>query len=249
VDSDEDGVPDYLDECPGTPIGVQVDKRGCPRDSDGDGVPDYLDKCPNTPEGVQVDENGCPRDEDGDGVPDYLDKCPGTPAAARGTVDENGCPKDTDGDGIPDYEDACPTVPGVKSNKGCPEVKASVKKIFEKALQGIQFESGKDVIKPVSFPILNQIVNVMKENPTYLLQINGHTDNVGKPEANQILSENRAAAVEKYLVNKGGVDEKRLTSQGFGDTQPVAPNDTAANKAKNRRVEFVVKFEEEVPAE
>jgi OOP family OmpA-OmpF porin len=62
VDSDGDGVPDHLDECPGTPPGVRVDARGCPIDSDGDGVPDYLDKCPNTPAGVEVDEHGCPVD-------------------------------------------------------------------------------------------------------------------------------------------------------------------------------------------
>lgn len=59
-DSDGDGVPDYMDECPGTPAGVAVDATGCPLDSDGDGVPDYLDKCPNTPAGVQVDSTGCP---------------------------------------------------------------------------------------------------------------------------------------------------------------------------------------------
>ncbi len=60
ADSDGDGVPDYLDKCPGTPAGVAVDKNGCPRDSDGDGVPDYLDKCPGTPPGTRVDSNGCP---------------------------------------------------------------------------------------------------------------------------------------------------------------------------------------------
>ncbi len=59
-DSDGDGVPDYMDDCPGTPSGVTVDATGCPLDSDGDGVPDYLDKCPNTPAGVQVDSTGCP---------------------------------------------------------------------------------------------------------------------------------------------------------------------------------------------
>lgn len=59
-DSDGDGVPDHLDECPDTPPGVRVDARGCPLDSDGDGVPDYLDECPGTPAGVQVDERGCP---------------------------------------------------------------------------------------------------------------------------------------------------------------------------------------------
>lgn len=90
ADSDGDGVPDYLDKCPGTPAGVAVDKDGCPIDSDNDGVPDYLDKCPGTPAGVAVDKDGCPIDSDKDGVPDYLDKCPGTPAGVA--VDKDGCP-------------------------------------------------------------------------------------------------------------------------------------------------------------
>jgi OOP family OmpA-OmpF porin len=72
-----------------------VDRVGCPLDSDGDGVPDYLDKCPNTPRGVRVDREGCAvpvpsvSDSDGDGVPDNLDKCPDTPKGAK--VDERGC--------------------------------------------------------------------------------------------------------------------------------------------------------------
>jgi outer membrane protein OmpA-like peptidoglycan-associated protein/outer membrane protein W len=89
IDSDGDGVPDNIDQCPNTPHGVAVDAKGCPLDSDQDGVPDYLDKCPNTPPGVKVDAQGCPLDSDGDGVPDYLDKCPGTPPGLK--VDANGC--------------------------------------------------------------------------------------------------------------------------------------------------------------
>lgn len=89
-DSDGDGVPDNLDQCPGTPAGAPVDAKGCPLYSDGDGVPDYLDKCPGTPSGVKVDPDGCPLDSDGDGVPDYLDKCPNTPKGAK--VDADGCP-------------------------------------------------------------------------------------------------------------------------------------------------------------
>jgi len=90
MDSDGDGVPDDIDQCPGTPAGAPVDDKGCPLYSDGDGVPDYLDKCPGTPSGVKVDADGCPIDSDGDGVPDYLDKCPGTPAGT--TVNADGCP-------------------------------------------------------------------------------------------------------------------------------------------------------------
>lgn len=90
ADSDQDGVADIYDECPGTPLGVAVDDSGCPFDSDGDGVYDYMDECPDTPEGVQVDQVGCPLDTDGDGVFDYLDLCPGTPADFA--VNAKGCP-------------------------------------------------------------------------------------------------------------------------------------------------------------
>ena len=185
-------------------------------------------------------------DQDEDGVPDSKDKCPDTPVEAK--VDSTGCPLDTDGDGIADYLDKCPTVPGVKSNNGCPEVKASVKQIFKKALNGIQFESGKAKIKSSSNGILNQIVKIMKENPTYKLSIAGHTDNTGDPTKNMKLSQDRADAVKTYLVSKG-VDESRLQTAGYGDTKPIASNAKPAGRALNRRVEFEVEFEQMVEAE
>ena len=239
IDSDGDGVADYLDKCPDTPAGVKVDAKGCPLDTDGDGVADYLDKCPNTPKGVKVDAKGCPLDTDGDGVSDDIDACPNTPAGVK--VDAKGCPIDTDGDGVPDYLDKCPTVPGIAANKGCPEVKAETKKIFAQALQGIQFESGKDVIKKTSNPILDKVVGVLKDNPSYLLEINGHTDNQGNATKNLYLSQKRSEKVKAYLVAKG-IDESRLTAKGYGATVPVADNKTAAGRAKNRRVEFKVNF-------
>ena len=242
LDTDKDGVADYLDKCPGTPEGVAIDSVGCPLDADKDGVADYLDQCPDTPENVSVDENGCPLDSDGDGVADYLDKCPGTPSAAKGFVTEEGCPTDKDGDEVFDFEDVCVDVAGVKENKGYPEIKAEVKKVFEKALNGIQFQTGSAKIKSVSNKILNDVVKIMNENPSYKLSINGHTDNVGDPAKNQKLSEDRAAAVKKYLEDKG-IDSARLTSAGFGQDQPVESNKTANGRAKNRRVEFKVVFE------
>ena len=239
VDSDKDGVPDYQDKCANTPANILVDENGCPKDADNDGVPDYLDKCANTPVNVLVDANGCPRDADKDGVPDYLDKCANTPANV--VVDKDGCPVDTDKDGVADYLDKCPDVPGVAANKGCPEVKEEVKKVFTQALKGIQFESGKDVLKSSSYAILNQVVTVMRENPTYMLEINGHTDSQGDDAKNLALSKMRAAAVKAYLVNKG-IDATRLMSEGYGEAIPVADNATAAGRAQNRRVEFKVVF-------
>jgi outer membrane protein OmpA-like peptidoglycan-associated protein len=244
LDKDKDGVPDYKDKCPDTPAGMKVDTLGCPLDTDGDGVVDILDKCPNTPVEARgfVDKNGCPLDTDGDGVPDYKDKCPNTPVEARGFVDKNGCPLDSDGDGIPDYLHKS-KVREVAPTKNHPEIKKEVKSLFQKALQGIQFETGKYVIMPVSYKILNQIAGVLIANPTYVVEIRGHTDNAGRHEANMLLSTKRAEAVMKYLVNKR-VEANRMTAKGYGDTLPIVSNKTVTGKAVNRRVEFVVTFEE-----
>jgi outer membrane protein OmpA-like peptidoglycan-associated protein/opacity protein-like surface antigen len=123
ADADGDGVADFLDRCPNSPAGVQVDRFGCPLDSDGDGIPDHLEKCPNTAPGVQVDAQGCPLDADADGVPDHLDQCPNTPEGTQ--VDKRGCPldlRDTDGDGVADLFDNCAGSPAgaAVDENGCP---------------------------------------------------------------------------------------------------------------------------------
>lgn len=229
-DRDGDGIADKDDQCPDVPGSKEL--IGCP-DKDGDGIADKDDKCPDVAGLKEL--NGCP-DRDGDGIADIDDSCPDI----KGLSKFAGCP-DTDGDGIADNLDKCPTVFGIASNKGCPEVKAETQKIFDQALKGIQFETNKDVIKPVSYPILEQVVKVMKDNPAYLLEINGHTDNVGDDVKNLDLSQRRAIAVKNYLVKKG-IEAARLTPKGFGETQPVADNKTANGRAKNRRVEFKVNF-------
>lgn len=120
VDSDRDSVYDGLDQCEGTPFGCKVDKNGCPTDRDGDKVCDGLDQCADTPKGAVVDAKGCPVDTDGDGVFDGLDQCANTPKGA--VVDAQGCPVDTDGDGVADGLDQCPNTPaGLKVDpNGCP---------------------------------------------------------------------------------------------------------------------------------
>jgi outer membrane protein OmpA-like peptidoglycan-associated protein len=260
VDSDGDGVVDYLDTCPNLAGLAQF--NGCP-DTDGDGVADKDDKCPDVPgvvrfagcpdsddDGIQDSEDKCPNqkgldifkgcpDTDGDGVEDAKDKCPDTPTGVK--VDATGCIPDTDGDGINDVDDDCPTLAGVKSNNGCPEIKAEVQQLFQKALQGIQFTSGRALIKPVSFPILDAIVKVMNENPSYKLLIGGHTDDVGSDATNLTLSKNRADAVANYLITKG-ITPLRISSAGYGETKPVDDNKTAAGRTRNRRVELKVEF-------
>jgi outer membrane protein OmpA-like peptidoglycan-associated protein len=286
-DTDKDGIPDKLDKCPNTPIGVKIDINGCPLDVDGDAIPDYLDKCPDVKgieafqgcpdtdgDGITDAEDKCPTvkglaafqgcpDSDGDGITDAEDKCPNVKGLAafngcpdtdgdgitdaedrcpnvKGSKELKGCP-DKDNDGVADIDDKCPDVSGLKENKGCPEVKAAVKETFRKALQGIQFATGKDIILKPSFPILDQIANIMKENPTYKLQINGHTDNVGDAVKNKTLSEKRANSVKTYLL-KQGVEETRMITAGYGDVMPVADNKTKDGQKQNRRVEFIVEF-------
>jgi OOP family OmpA-OmpF porin len=255
MDSDNDGVVDSLDKCPGTPRGVKVDKDGCPLDSDRDGVPDYLDKCPGTPYGIIVDPAGCPLDFDKDGVPDYLDKCPGTPAGVK--VDKNGCPLDSDKDGVPDYLDKCPGTPAGTNvdDKGCPIVEpvqearaaaaaAVAKEMFEKgrATINIEFDFNKAIVKPIYHQELQKFGDVMKNYPDLKVVIEGHTDNVGGKVINEKLSEKRANSVKNYLVKKFGIAESRLTAKGYGMSKPIDTNKTKAGRQKNRRVEAAVAY-------
>lgn len=229
-DRDWDGIPDTLDKCPDV-YGIPK-FEGCP-DTDGDGIPDHKDSCVTVPGPAAF--NGCP-DADKDGIPDHLDECP----TVKGLPKFKGCP-DTDGDSLPDHLDKCPKEPGPVRNQGCPEIKESVRKVFEQALTGIQFEVNKAVILPKSFGILDNVVKVAKENPTYYLIINGHTDDQGDDAKNLKLSEDRANAVRLYLMKKG-VSAGRMESHGYGESQPIETNTTPEGRSKNRRVEFKVRI-------
>ncbi len=234
-DTDGDGVPDTQDKCPNTPKDLKVDATGCAADADGDGVPDSQDKCPDTQKGLKVDASGCAADADNDGVPDSQDKCTNTEKGVK--VDATGCPLDTDGDGIPDSKDKCPQMNGRGTPDGCPPVKAEVKKRLQFAARGINFTTGKAVITPESFPMLNEIVSILKEYTDYNLKIGGHTDNVGNADMNFKLSQARVDAVKTYLANQG-VSLTRMEAVGYGSSKPIASNSSEAGRAKNRRVEL-----------
>jgi len=230
-DTDGDGIPDNLDECPN--VAGPKSNKGCPEtkkaDRDGDGVPDDEDECPDQPGPAST--NGCP-DRDGDGVPDHKDKCPDKP----GLKIYEGCP-DTDGDGIPDHRDKCPNIAGTVANDGCPEIKQEDKKTLEIAMQAVQFETGSANLKTESFRVLNQIVDIMERYPDFVMEISGHTDNVGRPSFNQSLSERRAKSCYDYLVQRG-ISPNRLSHAGFGDSRPVSTNANEKGRSLNRRVEF-----------
>lgn len=226
-DTDGDGIQDSADSCPeeaGTP-----EMNGCP-DQDGDGVADKDDACVDVA-GLPV-LKGCP-DADGDGVADQEDACP----TVKGDKANKGCPwPDTDGDKVLDKDDKCPTVAGTVANNGCPEVSEDTMKKLNDYAKTILFDTAKASFQKQTFPVLQAMVAILKEYPTAKFALEGHTDSDGKDAMNLQLSKDRAAAVRTYLI-ENGIAADRLTSEGYGETKPVASNKTKAGKAQNRRVE------------
>lgn len=234
-DRDRDGILDSQDLCPDKP--GDVEHKGCP-DTDGDGTYDNEDKCVD--DFGPKDNFGCPYgDLDKDGVFDKEDRCVDTP----GPKENQGCPYgDLDGDGVTDNVDECPNTPGLAENKGCPKLTEKEQEILDLAFSNLEFESGKAIIRTTSLDELDSLAALLVSKPDWRLRIAGHTDNVGNPNSNMTLSKNRANAVKNYL-NSRGVAENRFIVEWFGQTKPLVPNTTAANKQKNRRVEMEVKFE------
>ncbi len=227
-DADRDGVLDKDDNCPDE-AGPKSNK-GCPiLDIDNDGFLNDVDECPNTPGKIA----GCP-DTDDDGIMDSEDDCPN--AAGEGRF--NGCP-DTDGDGIVDMNDKCPNSAAPNSPDGCPTIKQEDKDVLNYALSAVQFESGRDILKKESYPVLDQVIEVLNRYPDYRLEIIGHTDDVGRENSNLILSQKRAKSCYTYFVSKG-FDEGRVGYSGSGENNPLVPNDSKENRALNRRVEFLL---------
>ena len=196
-------------------VAIQVSRGGKSKDADLDGVRNWLDKEPNTPIGAKVDAQGRSMDSDGDGVPDGIDKCPNTPPGVK--VDATGCPI---------------------------EVSEKETELLDTGmirLQDINFETGKAVIKPESFPALDDVAKVLIQYPMLTIEVGGHTDNTGTKAKNVALSEQRAKSVLGYLEQKYPLlDASHFTAVGYGPDVPVASNGTALGRAKNRRVEFRV---------
>lgn len=241
LDSDKDGVIDCKDICPNTPPGCKVDGYyGCPFDADRDTVLDCLDKCPDTPQGCAVTDDGCPVDLDNDGVMDCRDKCiccetQGCP------VDKDGCPIDSDRDGVFDCRDKCPDTPaGSKvAEDGCMHAKATIE-------LKIEFDTDKSYIKEKYRDDIRKVADFMQEYPNTKAIIEGHTDSVGSDQYNMRLSNDRANSVRSYLMKEFGIDPSRLAAKGYGESRPIAGNDTDEGRQKNRRVwvfleEIVVK--------
>jgi outer membrane protein OmpA-like peptidoglycan-associated protein len=246
-DTDGDGILDPDDDCPRVPEdkdGFQ-DTDGCPdEDNDKDGLADRVDKCPDVPEDRDGfdDDDGCPDlDNDNDGLADTIDKCPIDPEDKDGFEDDDGCPDtDHDKDGIPDKDDKCPNEHGVPPD-GCPKkythVVVTEKKIELK--QTVFFDTNKATIKPVSFALLNDVAQALKDNPKIKVEVQGHTDSQGNDAFNLKLSQKRAESVRAYVAGRG-IDKNRMVPRGYGEDVPIADNRTDAGRGQNRRVEFVI---------
>jgi OmpA-OmpF porin, OOP family len=247
LDRDGDGINDDKDACPDNPEDEDgyADEDGCPDpDNDNDNIPDIEDQCPGTDADKQNDFANTKEDHDG-----YKDR--------------DGCPDpDNDNDKICDSneqiqkhlglwkkicrgKDICPdepeTVNNYKDEDGCPDrtrVRVTSKGIV--ILDKIYFVTAKAIIKPVSFAILDAIAKTLKDQEEIkLLEVQGHTDERGADKYNYELSDRRANSVRKYLIDKG-VNPKRITAKGYGESRPKCNQHTPSCWAKNRRVEFII---------
>jgi outer membrane protein OmpA-like peptidoglycan-associated protein len=107
-------------------------------------------------------------------------------------------------------------------------------------LKNIFFDRKMATLQPASYAELRRLVQLMNDNPSLKIQISGHTDAMGKDADNLTLSNDRAQSVRTYLINEGSIDASRLKAVGYGETKPVATNDTEEGRALNRRVELTI---------
>jgi outer membrane protein OmpA-like peptidoglycan-associated protein len=174
-------------------------------------------------------------DSDGDGVQDSEDSCPeiaGIPAL-------KGCP-DSHGDGVQDNDDKCPEIAGPINNEGCPRITEKEISRLQEIGQVIYFETNQDVLTKESTDSLDEVYSILVQYPSISFEIVGHTDSIGKVATNQLLSEQRAASVLRYLDEKG-ISSSKLESTGYGETRPLKTNSTPEGRRFNRRVEFIIK--------
>jgi OOP family OmpA-OmpF porin len=186
-----------------------------PADSDLDGIPDSRDKCPDTPFGTLVDAVGCPP----------VEKV-APPPPPKKPVD-----RDSDGDGVLDSRDKCPDTPMgvIVDEDGCP-VKFTLQ---------IEFDFDKSAVRPEYHARLKEAAAFINKYPETKFLLAGHTDSRGSDAYNKALSNRRAAAVKKYLVEEFGICAHLLYPRGYGESQPVASNETDEGRQRNRRVEVI----------
>lgn len=181
-------------------------------DADNDGIMDSQDQCPGTPTGVEVDSRGCPKDDDGDGVYNYMDDCLNT-TDRRARVDARGC-----------YVRL--------------EQKVSL-------TLNVEFDFDSSERRDEHTGEVKKVADFMNQHPHSSVVMEGHTDSMGDADYNLGLSERRASTIAEMLVEKFNISADRVSSIGFGESQPIATNDTDEGRQKNRRVVAGVEGEKE----
>ncbi len=252
IDTDNDKILDYLDICPNNSkkeLKRGVDIHGCPIDTDNDKIFDYQDKCPNNDinelaKGVYQKgrKKGCPIDTDNDKVLDYLDICPNNSVneLAKGVYQKGkkkGCSIDTDKDGVPDYQDKCPNtrIDVVADKRGC--VIIETENIIKNGDDSFPYNAANLTEQGQSE--LDIIIKTIDDKFLKKIKVIAHTDNIGSPYFNHLLSLERADNVAKYMID-GGIVRKKILTVGKGKTQPLASNDTKEGRYQNRRFELVI---------
>lgn len=148
---------------------------------------------------------------------------------------------DADRDGIPDHLDNCPQILGTPANKGCPSIANDMQKVLDNAMRNCAFNDKRGVLQPISYRPLNQVASFLAKYADYKLKISTHTDNSLPPTECMAISKKRTEAIRAYLIDQG-VDASRVFSYHYGDTKPIADNDTEAGRDANDRLELDIVF-------
>lgn len=246
-DRDGDGILDPDDACPDVPENFNgfQDSDGCPDDpdTDGDGLPDSRDACQLDPEDRDgyLDEDGCPEaDNDADGVLDTVDNCRNEAEDPDGFQDTDGCPDlDNDQDTVADLADQCPNEAGPVDNNGCPRVFQHLQITQHGVRFRVEFDFDSARLRPSAEATLNEVVEFLQQpqHRDLRYEVGGHTSSEGSRRHNERLSAARAASVRTFLAAHG-IDSSRLTSRGYGPSQPLESNITESGRQANRRVEL-----------
>jgi len=213
-----------------------IDRVPVKYDVDNDKIADDEDLCDNSLLENNIMPYGCvkmTRDSDGDGVINSKDQCQNTPKNAK--VSPDGCAIDVDMDGVKDYKDKCPNTPlGYNVNEDGCAISLNL---------GVNFAYYSDTIDKNSYANIEKFVEFVKKNKQYKIHIIGHTSSRGDATLNKKLSKKRAESVKHALV-KLGIAADRITTEGRGEEEPIADNNTAEGRYINRRVEVELTLED-----
>ena len=237
LDNDGDGISNHQDRCSATPLGAIVNQAGCPQDSDGDRVWNGIDQCQNSPSETPVNEMGCT-------IAGLLSPSGGSASSSmtshkarlRTSQPSLSYAKDADQDSVENALDMCANTPAnaIVLPNGCSNGQSIV-------LDGVNFKGNSSEMTLAGQTALYKVFVALRRSPNYVMEIQGHTDNRGSSAYNLELSEARANTVANFLIQLG-INPNRLFAKAYGESQPIASNQSPAGQARNRRVELKIEI-------